>query len=450
MATTKIWDVRGRLDHVLTYAKNPDKTEVPFTPGDLQALRDVMDYATNDFKTERQLFVTGINCNSEFARDQMQETKQRWHKEGGIIAYHGYQSFAAGEVTPEQAHRIGVELAQTLWGDRFEVLVATHLNTGHVHNHFVLNSVSFLDGKRYYDNRASYGRMREVSDALCRQNRLSVIENSQPGRSRSHAEWWAEQQGKPTVRSLIREDIDAAIAASATASGFWREMQKRGYAWKLTGVKYPAIRPPGHSRFFRLNNLGDAYTVEAIYARILQNQSRIAALPEQPRKKTRSRLRHSFQKGKRITGLRALYFKYLYLLGVLPRQRPRKPARALRADIIKMDRIAAQTVLLWEHSIDTQEQLSLYRSSVQSQIRELTDQRRTLRNALRRTGADTPEQIRAQIAALTRQLSKLRRERGLCDEIAVRSGELPQRLREAEQEENPSHNKEDKHHERIQ
>ena len=82
--------------------------------------------------------------------------------------------------------------------------MATHLNTGHVHNHFVLNSVSFLDGKRYYDNRASYGRMREVSDALCRQNRLSVIENSQPGRSRSHAEWWAEQQGKPTVRSLIR------------------------------------------------------------------------------------------------------------------------------------------------------------------------------------------------------------------------------------------------------
>lgn len=129
-----------------------------------------------------------------------------------------------------------------------------------------------------------------------------------------------------------------------------------------------------------------------------------------------------------------MYFKYLYLLGVLPRQRPRKPARALRADIIKMDRIAAQTVLLWEHSIDTQEQLSLYRSSVQSQIRELTDQRRTLRNAMRRTGADTPEQIQAQIAALTRQLSKLRRERGLCDEIAVRSGELPQRLREAEQE----------------
>ena len=115
-----------------------------------------------------------------------------------------------------------------------------------------------------------------------------------------------------------------------------------------------------------------------------------------------------------------------------------------------MDRIAAQTVLLWEHSIDTQEQLSLYRSSVQGQIRELTDQRRMLRNALRRTGTDNPEQIQAQIAALTRQLSRLRRERGLCDEIAVRSGELPQRLREAEQEENPSHNKEDKHHERIQ
>lgn len=444
MATTKIWDVRGRLDKVLSYAANPEKTAGPaFGRENLQSLRDVMNYAVNDFKTERQLFVTGIHCVPEFARKQMQETKRRWHKEGGIIAYHGYQSFAAGEVTPEQAHRIGVELAKRLWGDRFEVIVATHLNTGHLHNHFVLNSVSFMDGKRYYDNKTSYRRMRETSDSLCRQYSLSVIEHPKPGRGKGRAEWQAEQDGKPTVRGFIRADIDAAIAASTTAQQFWREMERRGYTLKLNGVKHPAIRPPGHAHFFRLSGLGDAYTVDAIRARILRNHTRAAPMPVAEQRHRYGRLRSTFKKGKRLTGLRALYFRYLYMLGILPRNRPdnRRTYAVLREDIIKMGRIAAQSRLLWEYRIDTRQQLSDFCITVQEQQARDTAEREALRNALRRLRRARPpdpdriEEVKSKITGLSKALAKRRRQLSLCDEIAARSEDVAARLREAEREE---------------
>ena len=182
MATTKIWDVRGRLDHVIDYAQNADKTGNPdweqsgtmldvmqdaMTDAKERGLIDALEYAMNDCKTEKRFYVSGINCNPNIARKQMQLAKEQWGKPGGIVAYHGYQSFAPGEVTPELAHKIGVELAQRLWGDRFQVVVATHLNTNCCHNHFVLNSVSFTDGKLYYDQKGTYMLMRRTSDELC-------------------------------------------------------------------------------------------------------------------------------------------------------------------------------------------------------------------------------------------------------------------------------------------
>ena len=138
MATTAIWDVRGWLGKVVHYVENPDKTTEPaFSKQDVQGLRDVMNYALQDYKTEQQYYVTGIHCRPETARQEMLLTRKQFQKEGGIVAFHGYQSFAPGEVTPQLAHEIGVNLAKKLWGDRFQVLVATHLDKAHLHNHFV-------------------------------------------------------------------------------------------------------------------------------------------------------------------------------------------------------------------------------------------------------------------------------------------------------------------------
>jgi hypothetical protein len=156
MAVCEIWDVRGRLDHPIDYAENPAKTANPkYTEVDLQAMVDVMEYATNKNKTEQRFFVTGLNCDPTTARDEMMITKAQWNDMSEIVCYHGFQSFKHGDVTPEQAHEVGVKLAERMWGDRFQVIVATHLNTDCLHNHFVVNSVSFADGMHYHDNKAN-------------------------------------------------------------------------------------------------------------------------------------------------------------------------------------------------------------------------------------------------------------------------------------------------------
>ena len=264
MATTAIWDVTDRLDRVIDYTTNPDKTEnLDFNSSDFRGLQEVLKYTVQDAKTEKQFYVTGINCYPETACKQMSKTKLQFQKTDGILAFHGYQSFAPGEATPETAHAIGVKMAQELWGDRFEVVVSTHLDKNHLHNHFVLNSVSFKDGKRYYDNKTTYSLMRQTSDRLCREYSLSVIENPQRGKSRHYAEWKAEQESKPTWRGLIREDVDKAIDISMTFTQFIANLHKQGYEVK-TGVKYMAVRPQGKERFVRLKTLGDDYTEEVI------------------------------------------------------------------------------------------------------------------------------------------------------------------------------------------
>lgn len=221
MATTAIWDVTDRLDRVIDYATNPDKTENnDYSNRVFQGLQQVLEYTAKDVKTEKQFYVTGINCDPTTASKQMSLTKLQFQKTDGILAFHGYQSFAPGEATPESAHAIGVKLAQELWGDRFEVVVSTHLDKHHLHNHFVLNSVSFMDGKRYYDNKATYALMRQASDRLCKEYSLSVIQNPQKGKPKHYAEWEAERESKPTWRGLIREDMDKAISTSMTFTQF--------------------------------------------------------------------------------------------------------------------------------------------------------------------------------------------------------------------------------------
>lgn len=179
MATTSIWSIRGWLGKVVIYVENPDKTmrpEIVNLPElscqeerEMQSMSDVISYAVREEKTRQrqkkenlnsdgeeimyeetegamQQYVSGVNCTPITARSEMMAVKQKFGKDGGIMAFHGYQSFAPGECTPALAHEIGMKLARELWGSRFQVLVATHLDKAHhLHNHFVVNSVSFTD-----------------------------------------------------------------------------------------------------------------------------------------------------------------------------------------------------------------------------------------------------------------------------------------------------------------
>lgn len=435
MATTAIWDVTDRLKRVLDYATNPDKTDQERLAHD--DLQQVLAYTSTDAKTEKQLYVSGINCDPLTAYEQMQRTKRQFQKTDGIVAFHGYQAFAPGETTPEMAHAIGVKLAQELWGERFEVVVSTHLDKEHLHNHFVLNSVSFLDGKRYHDNKASYALMRQTSDRLCREHALSVIEQPEPGKAKHYGEWRAEQESKPTWRGLIREDIDAAIAAAMTMTQFFAILQKQGYEMK-SNVKHLAVRPPGKERFVRLRSLGDEYTEHAIKERILQNQlpQRQPPLPL-PRRRRAVIVRSTLHIGRRFSGLQALYLRYLFKMGILPHSRAslKRTSFLLREDLRHLTAITEQTRLLCRHGISSKAQLLAYHAGLQTELRQGYCSRKMLYNRLRR--CQHPEQIesyKSQIAELSRQLAKLRKEVRLCTGILARSDELANKLQRNEED----------------
>ena len=161
----------------------------------------------------------------------MELTKRLWEQptDKGVLAYHIIQSFSPGEATPDQVHEIGCEFAQRFLADRFECTVSTHLDKGHLHNHIVVNSVSYADGKMFRNNFDTYYHgIRQVSDELCRENRLSVIETD--GKGKSYDEWLSGQTGKPTIRGMVRKDVEQAIAAADSFDGLRR---KNPYCRKL-------------------------------------------------------------------------------------------------------------------------------------------------------------------------------------------------------------------------
>ena len=216
MAYTKIIKVKSNLNLCLDYTSNPKKTE----RRSAEDLNRLLSYTQSNDKTEHQLYVSGFNCIPQNAYEIMMETKQRWRKpvkDGNILAYHIIQSFSPGEATPDQVHQIGCEFAQRFLADRFECTVSTHLDRGHLHNHIVVNSVSYADGKMFRsDFNTYYKGIRETSDELCRENRLSVIETD--GKGKSYDEWLSGQAGKPTIRGMVRKDVEQANAGRFTSS----------------------------------------------------------------------------------------------------------------------------------------------------------------------------------------------------------------------------------------
>lgn len=454
MATTKIWAINGDIREVLHYVGNKEKTANPeYGNEQIQSLKDVMDYAVNPEKTEQEYFVSGINCDPKTAREEMLRTKRRFGKLDGRAAYHGYQSFRAGEVTPEQAHEIGVKLAQEIWGDRFQVVVATHCNTSHLHNHFVLNSVSFVDGKKFNSDCKSYfGIMRGVSDRLCREYNLSVIRPEKDGpRSKHYTEWQAERDGQPTWRDIIRKDVDEAIHRSRVFPEFIENLREMGYEVKAD-VKHIAVRPPGKERFVRLRSLGDGYDYDSINRRLADllfgTRKRIQYMDEPISDPKRYHYKNSIGNVKPIVifkGLHSLYWRYVYMLrkaaGQMNSQRPASSKRThflLREDIRRMDSYIEQFKLLHKNKIETLPQLLAYRDTVKAKMNELLTERNGIR-AKRVQSHDEGEKaaLSTEIAAITAKLKPLRKEVKLCDSIEERSTMLPGRLagiRKAEQE----------------
>ena len=374
MAATRIWSIKGRLDSVINYVTNPEKTDGSrYTDTELQALTDVIDYAEDGAKTHNKVYVSGINLSPDIARDQMVMTKLQFGKTDKILAYHGYQSFLPGEVTPDMAHEIGVKLAKRMWGDRFQVLVTTHLDHEHIHNHFCLNSVSFVDGKKFRGGSKAYWIMRAESDKICAEYGLSVIKNH--GKGKNYAEWKAEQESRPTVRGQIKEEIDEIIKCSYTCDQFWRILKQRGYEVKDTG-KYTALKPAFSQRYIRLKSLGENYSEEAIRQRIVAARNGIRIL-DKPATDYNSWLKK--YEPTKLHGFKALYYHYLYLFGkIRKKETPQRVSFYMREELVKFERYQKQFHFLVDNNIETTEQLNNFKENTELIISELVFQRSSL------------------------------------------------------------------------
>lgn len=430
MAYTSLIPVR-RLDRAVKYVRDKTKTAKP------SSLEEAVDYALNRDKTESVCFETGLSCLCETAFTDMKANAHRWHKTGGVQGYHLVQSFAAGEVMPELAHQIGVELADQLLAGRYQAVVTTHLNTGHIHNHIVWCAVALDNGRKYHSNAKSYyTEVRTRSDALCRQYGLSVIETERSQQSsQPYAEWQAGQTGQSTWRSLIRQDVDAVINRSLTWRQFIRAMEGKGYTMRFDR-KYPILQPPDKTRPVRFKTLGKRYTPQAIRNRILYLRWRYPTGQREP-VVWFGRLHGTHRKARKLTGLRALYYRYLYELGALPRK-PQRPRYAVRQDIRNLDKRIRQMEFLFRHEIGTLVQLDTYRQAQEQAVAALLAERRQLHKAA------PDDTVKERLTQITQSLKPLRQDIRICRQIAEQSAQMQKRLRQREEacqntERNPAH-----------
>lgn len=394
-----------------------------------------INYALNESKTQRaengQILQTGINCQLDTACRNMLDTKRRWDKENRPVqGYHIIHSFSPGEVTPEQAHSLSVEFAERLLQGHFEAVVATHIDHDHIHAHIVFNSVSCTDGKMFRDNfKAYFGDIRGHSNDLSRENNLSVIDPKCT--AKHYAEWNAEKNGKPTVRGLIRQDIDAALANAFTLQSFYDALQKQGYAVKRgANVKHTAVKPHGSDRFVRLDSLGDGYTEADIRERLNRSRTQPTAPETQatpflyiPKGRYKVKRRSpNYGKRQKLSGLRRLYLHYLYLLSP-PRPRRRPIPFPVRAEVRKLDQYKRQFALLLKYRINNESQLSMLADALQADIDSLVFSRRELYRRQRRG-----EDASAEIKEISLALRPIRRELKCCQQIAERIPQLQEQI----------------------
>ena len=433
MPITSIWPIKGSYVQALSYIANHMKTEAK--DGIVAELEDVLDYVSNGEKTNQKYYVTGINCDPDSATESFRKTKIAFGKPDGILAFHAIQSFKPGEVDAATAHKIGTELAARMWGDRFEVVVCTHQDKAHPHNHFVVNSVSWTDGRKFDNSRKDYVRFSSLSDDLAKQYGLSIIETP-VGKSRHYAEWKSDQEYKPTIRSMIKEDIDYVISESESFKEFEINLRKLGY--EIKRGKYLAVKAPGGKRFIRLYKLSatEDYSEEAIKARILENHAvhfQPFNFPEIPESITIS---GQTRETKKLKGFHALYVKYMFMMGIIPQNNSRNKhvPFSLKQDLRYLDKITEEVTYLFKHDITNNEELAEHINLLQQNKADLELQHKKLSGQTDSHNAADVNKT-ADKEELLKSLKVIRKELRLCNNISKRVTEMQENMNSPEKHE---------------
>ena len=353
MAITKILRRKSRVDKLIAYALNPAKTE----NGSLTAY---------------------IHCSDGYAAQEMQLVRKNWDAEQGTQAFHIIQSFAPGEITPEMALQLAQEFAQEHL-EGYQVVIGTHCDHAHIHNHIVFNAVSFLDGKKYHSTPQTYYRqVRAISDRLCREHGLSVVmEDGERRRGMSYAEWKAVQDGGLSLRQVVARDVREVLSYALDYGEFLALMEGKGY--EIRHGKYLSFRPYGYERFIRPQLDGVKCTEDAIRAHIegeLENPAAQVLVP---------RVYRPYPKP--VVGVIGIYRHWLYVLGCYAKHKgPLGQNAFLRTELRHFERIKEQHRYLVRNGVSTAEELEERAGQLRAWLETLTHTRTILNTQKKRKG----------------------------------------------------------------
>lgn len=358
-------------------------------------------------------------------------TKKRFGKTGGNVAYHGYQSFQTGEVTPEEAHKIGLETARRMWGEAYEIVVTTHLNTDNLHNHFVINSVSFKTGRKFENHISDHYRLREISDAVCMEYGKSVLKEA-TFYGGDKKEYWLKQKGNMTHRELLKADIDTAIAQSTNFKAFEIRLKDMGYEIRRDErFAHYSVKAIGWQRAIRLDRLGKEYTPEAIRQRLIDNQRYIGYVPfHKPKYAPLLMLEIEYRKTKKMDGIQIMFAIIIELCRLITGSdiapdAPRPLSPAMRQEIVKLDKTLKEYKFLCENRIDSPQELVSFIEEKREQISVLERERQSIYNRNRHKKS---EELSAEARAISSKIKPLREELSLAKGIAEKIPKLKEVL----------------------
>ena len=378
---------------MIEYAENPDKTTAKEYLDD--DLYNALSYVENDDKTDRQIYVDTINCSKRNAYGEMVAVQKRFGSRGDIVAWHGFQSFAEGEVTPDEAFEIGKETALRMWGDKYQVVVTVHLNTDNLHCHFVVNPISFKDGSRFQNKIYNHRRLREISDDVCRERGKSVLEHSSFYGGKSRRAYWAEKKGHPTHRDMLAKDVEYCLSVSYTRETFYKQLYGLGYEIDKTRM---SVRGKVWERAVRLRSIG--FTDEVIDRRLNRNYSYGYSFVGRvwnthPPKKRRSvllfyiahDLGYNIEHSRDVAEI-CIDLLFLIIINAFQTIKEIKDAVVMSVELRHAVKNLQQFIydynFLREAEIHTFPQLDRYIESTQNKIQELERERSLLRNKIRR------------------------------------------------------------------
>lgn len=400
-------------------------------------LQAVINYAKNGDKTDNGILVSGINCIPPFAYEQMALTKKFYHKENKTKGFHIIQSFNGNELSPEKANRIGKELATELWGDTYQVLICTHINKSNVHNHIILNSVSFVDGKKYHNSNAEIAIMRDSSDKLCLKYGLSIVETEKAKQEKFFRQKRIDNFNRIDEKmQKIKNDIDEAIKSAKKYSVFKLELNAKGYEINDTG-KYLSVKTPYFSRRVRVDkSFGEKYSVFGIKERIYYKTKEklpVANLNKKYYKKiyTGPKINKFLLQ---TSSLYRLYVHYLYVFKILPKKNEYKK---LTPEYFKYkkenEKIFEEINFMGRNSFKSIQELKYYKNYCENKLPEFKSKRENLWRKYNMLSDEANKiKIKQKIEILSKKIKVIHYNYNICERCVIKLEKVVNEFKEQE------------------